>query len=98
MDPSVLSHDFKRLGKKAGLEDIHFHSLRHSFASLMLLKRVHPEIVSSLLGPARVGFTLGSYSHIISGMEDDALKLYGEVLPDGVVQKNNTDLTPTFRN
>jgi len=31
-------------------------------------------------------------------MEDDALKLYGEVLPDGVVQKNNTDLTPTFRN
>jgi integrase len=36
LDPSVLSHDFSRIAKRAGLEGVRFHDLRHTFASLML--------------------------------------------------------------
>ncbi|HUU62953.1 MAG TPA: hypothetical protein VMX96_03420 [Dehalococcoidia bacterium] len=40
------------------------------------------------------------YSHIIDGMQSDAMALLDEVLPagvNGVSQKNNANLTPTFQ-
>jgi hypothetical protein len=36
------------------------------------------------------------YSHIIEGMQEEAMALLDEVLPAGVFQKNNANLTPTF--
>lgn len=36
------------------------------------------------------------YSHIIEGMQSDAMELLDEVLPAGVFQKNNAKLTPTL--
>lgn len=34
IDPSVLSHTFKKLAKRAGLEGVRFHDLRHSVPAL----------------------------------------------------------------
>jgi hypothetical protein len=34
------------------------------------------------------------YSHIIEGMQEDAMALLDEVLPPEVPQKNNAKLTP----
>jgi len=36
------------------------------------------------------------YSHIIEGMQEDAMALLDEVLPVGVSQKINAKLTPTL--
>ncbi len=36
------------------------------------------------------------YSHIIDGVQEDAMAPLDEVLPAGVVQKNNTEITPTL--
>lgn len=33
------------------------------------------------------------YSHIIKGMQEDAMKLLDEILPNGVVSKINAELT-----
>ena len=48
IDPSVLSHNFARIVKRAGLENVRFHDLRHTFASLMLLRGAKPKIISEL--------------------------------------------------
>ena len=40
------------------------------------------------------GFTLDVYSHIIEGMQSDAMALLDEVLLAGVSQNNNANLTP----
>ncbi len=57
---------------------------RHTFASLMLLRGAKPKVISEALGHASVAFTMDTYSHIISGMREEAMALLDEVLPSGV--------------
>ena len=84
IDPCVLIHAFGRMARQAGLEGVRFHDLRHTFASLMLLRGAKPKVVSEALGHSSVAFTMDVYSHIIEGMQEDAMVLLDEVLPAGV--------------
>jgi integrase len=90
ISPSVLSHAFTRIARRVGLEGVRFHDLRHTFASLMLLRGAKPKVISEALGHSSVAFTMDTYSHIIEGMQSDAIALLDEVLPAGVngAQKN----------
>jgi integrase len=92
MDPSTLTHNFARIVRQAGLGKVRFHDLRYTFASLMLLRGAKPKVISEALGHASVAFTMDTYSHIISGMQEDAMALLDEVLPAGASWKNNVKL------
>jgi len=94
LDPSVLSHEFARLAKQAGLGGVRFHDLRHTFASLMLLRGAKPKVISEALGHSSVAFTMDVYSHIIEGMQEDAMALLDEVLPAGVNKNSVANLSP----
>jgi integrase len=96
IDPGVLSHSFTRTARKAGLADVHFHTLRHSFASLMLSRGAKLKVISEALGHSSVAFTMDTYAHIIEGMQSDAMALLDEVLPPAVSRKNNVNLTATL--
>ena len=97
IDAGMLSHAFSRMATQAGLGHVRFHDLRHTFASLMLLRGAKPKVISEALGHASVGFTMDVYSHIIEGMQKDAMALLDEVLPAGInstQNKINANLTP----
>jgi integrase len=88
------------MARKANLNSVRFHDLRHTFASLMLLRGAKPKVISEALGHASVAFTMDTYSHIIEGMQEDAMALLDEVLPSGVnggKNKINAKLTPTLQ-
>ena len=53
---------------------VRFHNLRHTHASQLLAKRVHAEIVSERLGHASVGITLDTYSHLLPGLQEEAVR------------------------
>ncbi|MFC1865274.1 tyrosine-type recombinase/integrase [Chloroflexota bacterium] len=100
INQSVLSHNFASIAKKCGFEGIGFHDLRHTFASLMLMKGAAPKVISETLGHSSVAFTMDVYSHIIKGMQEDAIALLDEVLPvdkNGAFQNNNAKLTPNLQ-
>jgi integrase len=60
-----VSHAFKRCARKTGIRDeIHFHSLRHTFASWLVESGVSIFQVSKLLGHASTTTTL-IYSHLL---------------------------------
>ncbi|MBA7641089.1 putative prophage phiRv2 integrase [subsurface metagenome] len=95
-DPSMLSHDFAIIAKKAGLEGVRFHDLRHTFATLMLMRGAPAKVISEALGHASVAFTLQTYAHVLSGMQEKAMALLDEVLPAGVNKNSVAFLSPTL--
>jgi hypothetical protein len=46
----------------------------------MLLANVHPKIVSEMLGHSSVAFTLATYSHVIGGLQQAAMRRLDEML------------------
>ena len=69
--PNALTSEFWRLAKRLGL-GIHYHSLRHSHATALLLAGVHPKVAQERLGHHSVAFTLDRYAHTIERLHDDA--------------------------
>jgi integrase len=60
-----VSHTFKKYVRKAGLNDkLHFHSLRHSFASALVMSGVSLYAVQKLLGHT-TSKTTEIYSHLM---------------------------------
>jgi integrase len=69
---NVRNRNLRRLTSKAGAPEIRFHDLRHTCATLLLSKNIHPKIVQEMLGHATVAITLDTYSHILPGLGDQA--------------------------
>jgi len=60
--------------ERAGLpRSVRFHDLRHTCATLLLSKGVHPKIVQELLGHATIAITLDTYSHVLPNMQGEAV-------------------------
>jgi integrase len=83
LNPSnVRQRSFLPLLERAGLagQGITFHDLRHTCASLLFQRNVHPKFVQELLGHASVAITLDTYSHMLPGMGGEAADAIGEAL------------------
>jgi integrase len=88
LDPCTVTHNFARIVRRAGLGKVRFHDLRHTFASTMLMKGAPAKVVSEALAHASTGFTMDVYSHLLQGMQRDAVRLLDEVLPSAVPPTN----------
>jgi integrase len=71
---------FRRLLAVAGLPPVRFHDLRHTAATLMLGRGVHPKIVSEMLGHSTVSITLDLYSHVSETMQREAVLVMDDLL------------------
>src|SRR5829696_4537588 len=81
INPSNLrQRNFAPLLKQAGLPHIRFHDLRHTCATLLLSRGVHPKFVQELLGHATIAITLDTYSHVMPSMGDATAKAMEDVL------------------
>ena len=49
----------------------------------MLLRGAKPKVISEVLGHASVAFTMDTYSHIIEGVQSDAMALLDEMPSTG---------------
>jgi len=81
MHPDSLSSGWRRAVRKAGIEPVRFHDLRHAHATLMLQEGIHPKVVSERLGHASIGITLDVYSHVLPSMQAEAVQALDHVFP-----------------
>ena len=66
-DSIVTLH--KKILRRAGLEPLRLHDLRHTFATLALQNGVDIKTVSGMLGHFDAGFTLRTYTHATDRMQ-----------------------------
>jgi integrase len=88
LNPNAITLAFRRIIRKAGLQHIRVHDLRHTHASLMLKAGIHPKIVSERLGHANIGITLDTYSHVLPGLQEEAAEKFDQVLALGDKNEN----------
>lgn len=65
---------YKPLLTRASIDNsFTFHDLRHTHATILLLKGVNPKIVQERLGHATIAMTLDTYSHLLPDNQDSAV-------------------------
>jgi len=74
IEPRNINRKLDKVLKKAGVEKATFHSLRHSFATRLMEKEVHPKIVQEILGHSSISVTLDIYTHCNNDLKRKALE------------------------
>jgi integrase len=82
LDVRDLGRAYKKAIKEARLKDTSYHNLRHSHATILLQKNVHPKVVSERLGHSNIHITLDIYSHVIPSLQDEAAETFDDEFDD----------------
>lgn len=69
--PSYPTHSLRKILKKNELPHIRWHDLRHSCASMLILKSWQMKEISDWLGHADIGTTMNIYGHLDIGHKRD---------------------------
>jgi integrase len=70
---NLRRRSFAPLLQRAGLPPMTFHQLRHTAATILLLKNVNPKVVSEMLGHGNIAITFDTYSHVLPNMQSSAV-------------------------
>jgi integrase len=86
LQPRTITHQWQQFSRANTLPRIRFHDLRHAHATHLLASGVHPKIASERLGHSKVGITMDLYSHVMPGMQEDAVARVDRAL-DNVIKR-----------
>ena len=89
---NIVNRHFKPLLKRSELPDIRWHDLRHTYATLLLARGVHPKYVQTALGHASIQLTLDTYSHWMPSMGRDTAAAIDDALEDGASPSGSSGL------
>ena len=77
LSPNCAYTHMKAILHKAGLPDIRFHDLRHTFATHAIASGVDAKTLSGILGHTNASFTLDTYTHVTPDMQKVASGIVG---------------------
>ena len=80
-NPHNLIEPFGIALKRAGLPHVRIHDMRHSAATHLLTKGVHPKVVQDLLGHSTIAITLDTYSHVLPSLAKEASGHMSSLIP-----------------
>jgi integrase len=89
--PDLVTHRWARYRKRAGLDGVRLHDVRHFMATTMLRSGVPVSVVSGRLGHSRAPTTLNVYSHFIEGDDRGAADVLGAALAPDTANPPDSD-------
>ena len=82
--------EFKATLKRAGLRNIRFHDLRHTYASLLIDQGEHPKYIQTQMGHSSINITMDTYGHLMSVVNRDASSQLDNAIFDASEQREIT--------
>jgi integrase len=89
LQPRSLTHAFEKFLSSHGFPRIRLHDLRHSHATHLLASGVHPKIAQERLGHSSVAITLDLYSHVLPGLQAEAVQRVDAAMRDAINRRRN---------
>lgn len=91
LHPASPRRFLKKLGEKCGIEGLHPHMLRHSFASIAITSGADIASVSEKLGHSDKAVTLRMYTHADEASIDKASDIFRTAISDKTENSNQGD-------
>jgi len=95
LNPQNITRRWISVLKKAGVDYINFHCIRHTFATQLLEKGVNPKSIQDLLGHSSIRTTLDIYSHVSQDSKIEAISKINYLLPKANEEINVKIKEPT---
>ncbi len=80
IDPRGDHRAWRQLLKIADARPARLHDARHTAATLLLTPGVPPRAAMQILGHSQISLTLGTYSHVMPELAEDAAERIGNAL------------------
>src|SRR5215210_610905 len=77
--------------KFAVIHSVHYCDLRHSCATLMITRGIHPRVVMEVLGHSQISTTMNTYAHVFANVQREAVNELDKLLEE---QTTDTDSNP----
>ena len=74
LNPRNVERSFVRIAIEAGIDDCNFHTLRHTYATRLFEVGIPVNVVSKLLGHAKVSTTIDIYISVMPSLKTDAVR------------------------
>lgn len=79
IEPRTYRKFYNNFMKKAGVEPIKFHALRHTFASLNIENGTDVKTISDILGHSDISITLKTYTHTSQKAKQNAINKFNSM-------------------
>lgn len=73
LDSSVVRSHFHQIAKKVGIDGVHPHTLRHTFATRGLENGIDLKVMQELLGHSSIKMTADTYTHVLPDKKKDSI-------------------------
>ncbi len=80
VEPRRDWQDWKELLTRAGVRDARLHDARHTAATLLMQQGVPARVAMQILGHSQISLTLGTYSHVVPELAEEAAERMGQAL------------------
>jgi integrase len=97
-EPRTYEDLFKRTLKAAGVQDINFHALRHTFATRALEAGMDIKVLSSILGHAQASTTLNLYAHALPDHKRQSMEKMSSFYGGALDNTGQSSFLWTFKN
>jgi len=71
---NLVKRSFKPALRRAGIREIRFHDLRHTYATLLVDQGEHPKYIQEQMGHSSINITMDVYGHLMKAVNTEATK------------------------
>ena len=86
ISPAAAYRKLKAILKRAELPMIRFHDLRHTFATHAMQGGVDAKTLSGILGHTNASFTLDTYTHVTTDMQNNASEVVSNMMKNIMIR------------